>query len=416
MLQYWIWFAEQKELGGIQKRLLLEHFSDAEDIYRASGEMLLQVEGLEQESIAVLADKDLSNAQMIIDQCRQKEIQILTYGDDRYPKRLRNIDQPPAVLYYKGILPDFEATAVVAIVGTRKATGYGLTTARRMSRQIAQCGAMVLSGGAFGIDAMAMQGAMDAGCPTVGVLGCGLDVVYPKSNTRLFEAVLEKGCLLSEYPPGTPPLKWNFPKRNRIMSGIADGVLVIEAPKISGALSTARWALRQGRDVFVVPGNVDMESCEGSNALLQEGVFAACSGLDVIKEYTALYPDKLTLQPAGKAEPVHREERIDLKVAQKAPKLQKGKETIQNADKKSIDKEAFSPYSGIKEISPDLNEEERALVACLNTQPRPVDELIAETGKPAAKVLGMLTMLSLRGVVENHPGKRVSLKGKKPGK
>lgn len=414
MLLYWIWFAVLKELSAMQKRLLLEHFSDPEEIYCAQEPALSCVEGLEPQTVQLLKDKDLTEAQRILETCEQKQIKILTYGDGAYPRRLRYIHEPPVILYYKGNLPDFEQTATVAVVGTRKATAYGLGTARKMSRQIAACGALVVSGAAFGIDAMAMYGAMEAECPVVGVLGCGVDVIYPKSNRNLFAQVLEKGCLLSEYPPGTPPLKWNFPRRNRILSGMANGVLVIEAPKISGALSTARWALQQGRDVFVVPGNIDVAACEGSNALLNEEARAACSGWDVVKEYVPLYPGRLE----KKAVPIHAgdlpEEIPVTQVAQTAALPIKEKPNIRKNDRKSIDNAEIYPYSGIKDTLPVLNGEEQAIVACLSSQPRPVDEVIAETGMPAAKVLGMLTTLALKGVVVNHPGKSVSLKQEKP--
>lgn len=412
MLLYWIWFAALKELSGTQKRILLEHFSDPEEIYCATESALSCVAGLEPQSVQALKDRDLSDAKRILKICTEKEIKFLTYGDAAYPNRLRNIDEPPVVLYYKGSLPAFESTAIIAVVGTRKATAYGLGTARNMSRQIAACGALVVSGAAFGIDAMAMQGAMEAGCPVVGVLGCGVDVVYPKSNRHLFAQILEKGCLISEYPPGTPPLKWNFPRRNRILSGMANGVLVIEAPKISGALSTARWALQQGRDVFVVPGNIDVVACEGSNALLQEEANAACSGWDVVKEYVPLYPGRLEKKPVPTAVTEFFEEKPAALVAQKTALPVKEKPNNRKNDKKSIDNGQICPYSGIKDTLPDLNGEEQAILACLSSQPRPVDEVIAETGLPASKVLGMLTMLALKGAVVNHPGKSVSLKRK----
>ena len=414
MLLYWLWFSLLKELSGTQKRILLEHFSDPEEIYTALESDLAPVEWLDQQSVQVLKDRDLSSAQTVLKLCVEKDIKILNYGDQEYPGRLRNIDEPPVVLYYKGSLPDFESTATIAVVGTRKATAYGLGTARKMSRQIAACGALVVSGAAFGIDAMAMQGAIETGSPVVGILGCGVDIVYPKSNRYLFEQVLEKGCLMSEYPPGTQPLKWNFPRRNRILSGMANGVLVVEAPKISGALSTARWALQQGRDVFVVPGNIDVAACEGSNALLGEEAKAACSGWDVVKEYVPLYPGRLEKKTVQLSATEFSEQTPMAQVAQEPTLLRKEKPNIRKNDRKSIDNAEIYPYSGIKDILPDLNADAQAVVACLSNQPRPVDEVIAQTGLPAAKVLGMLTMLALKGVVVNHPGKNVSLKQEKP--
>ena len=408
MLQYWIWFAENQELNIPQKQLLLEHFSDPEEIYYARAEELSDDREELRPILEQLKERDLTEAGRILKECSDREMRILTYLDPEYPPRLRNIDEPPIVLYYRGKLPDFEAVPSVGVVGTCMATVFGLGIARRMSSQIAACGALVVSGGAYGIDAVAMQGALDAGCPVVGVLGCGVDVVYPKSNRQLFEAVLKKGCLLSEYPPGAAGLPWHFPRRNRIISGISNGVLVVEAPEKSGALITARLAFDQGRDVFVVPGNIDVASCAGSNALLQERALAVFSGWDVVKEYTALYPGKVE-----KREPAILVETENLpKIAQKTA-LPRGEKPEKNQKiKKTIDKEENCPYSGIKDIISALSGEERELAALLDTQPRPVDEIIARSGLPAGKVLSMLTVLALKGVVANHPGRAVSLKTK----
>lgn len=408
MLQYWIWFAENQELNIPPKQLLLEHFSDPEEIFYALADALPDDREEIKPILEALQDRDLTEAGRILKECSLKQIQVMTYRDPEYPSRLRNIDEPPMVLYYRGQLPDFEAVPSVGVVGTRKATAYGLGIARRMSSQIAACGALVVSGGAYGIDAMAMQGALDAGCPVVGVLGCGVDVVYPKSNRQLFEAVMKKGCLLSEYPPGTAGLPWHFPRRNRIISGISNGVLVVEAPEKSGALITARLAFDQGRDVFVVPGNIDVASCAGSNALLQEQALAVFSGWDVVKEYTALYPGKLEKREPASLEEAENLPKIDQKTA--LPRDEKPEKS--QKIKKNIDKEENCPYSGIKDIISALSGEERELAALLDTQPRPVDEIIARSGLPAGKVLSMLTVLALKGVVTNHPGRAVSLKTK----
>lgn len=408
MLQYWIWFAENQELNIPQKQLLLEHFSDPEEIYYAKVHQLEDDREELQPVLEQLKDRDLTEAEKILKECSAQDIRVLTYQDQEYPPRLRNIDEPPIVLYYRGQLPDFEAVPSVGVVGTRKATAYGLGIARRMSSQIAACGALVVSGGAYGIDAVAMQGALDAGCPVVGILGCGVDVVYPKANRQLFETVLKKGCLMSEYPPGTAGLPWHFPRRNRIISGITNGVLVVEAPEKSGALITAHLAFEQGRDVFVVPGNIDVASCAGSNALLQERALAVFSGWDVVKEYTALYPGKLE-----KREAVISEEAENMpKIAQKTALPRNEKPEKSQKIKKTIDKEENCPYSGIKDIISALSGEERKLAALLDNQPRPVDEIIARSGLPAGKVLSMLTVLALKGVVVNHPGRAVSLKTK----
>ena len=189
---YWIWFAELKGINLFVKRQLLEDFRDPEELYRAD------TKAMPKEVVDALQQKDLTEATKIYDQCLRKNIQILTYGDPMYPERLRNIEDPPMVLYYKGNLPQWQGQPVIGVVGTRKASPYGLQTAHLLASQIAACGGLVVSGVATGIDGLAMEGALDAGKSTVGVLGGGVDVVYPASNRGLYRRTEESGCLLSE--------------------------------------------------------------------------------------------------------------------------------------------------------------------------------------------------------------------------
>ena len=280
---------------------------------------------------------------------------------------------------------------MISVVGTRKATAYGMNIAHRMGQQLAACGALVVSGGADGIDTMALRGALDLDVPVVAVLGGGVDVIYPKANRKLFERILEKGCLMSEYAPGTPSYSWNFPQRNRILSGMANGVLVVEAPEKSGALITARNALEQGRDVFVVPGNIDVAACAGSNALLQGYAMASLTGWDVVGEYRSLYPDAVQMRQV----PAHIRD-------------------VEFTGAKVAQTPAVPARSAVKDTpakpAQPLTEEEAAVVACLTGQPQSVDAVIARSGLPAARVMSILTVLSVKGVVCNHPGKRISLK------
>ena len=300
-------------------------------------------------------------------------------------------------------------------MGTRKASAYGLTTAKRMGYQIARCGGIVVSGMAFGIDAMAMAGALTAGAPVVGVLGCGADLVYPASNRALFRDVAEYGCILSEFAPGTPPAKWTF------ISGLSCGVLVVEAPEKSGALITARMAAEQGRDVFAVPGNIDQPSFAGSNRLLRDGAIVASSGWDVLSEYEALFPDKIHPD----TQPVHQtaypdEVRLAVlegekplpKVAQK-PRLPRKPENLKKElDKKAIDKGPTAAYSDTNQPALKLSADEQAIVSALEGGERLVDDVIAETGLSTGRLLSSLTMLELRGVIRRLPGKRIVLKGR----
>lgn len=416
MLIHWIWLATRPSIHDRVKVALLERFQDPESIFYADNDSYCEIEGLSADGKAALADKNLRQAEAILEECQEKNLRILTYTDAAYPRRLKNIADPPLVFYYKGRLPDFDGMPLIGVVGTRSATPYGLTVAKRMGYQIAKCGGIVVSGMAHGIDGVAMKGALTAGGCAVGILGCGADIVYPMSNHSLFEDMEHYGCILSEFPPGTPPLKYNFPKRNRIISGLSCGVLVVEAPEKSGALITAHQAADQGRDVFVVPGNIDMPSCVGSNRLLRDGAIAVSSGWDILSEYEAQFPDKIHREDAPVKlrsyadeipEPV---ERPAAKVAQKPVAFGKKLLTKHKEDKKVIDNEENSPYIDLNNILTGLSPAESAIVTAMGQGESLVDDVIARTELPAGKVLATLTMLEVKGVVSRLPGRRIALK------
>ena len=342
MLLHWIWLSIREHVSDRMKVELVRRFQDPEEIYFANSDSFRQVEGLRAEGVASLLDKNLQPAQKILRDCQRENLGILTFQDAAYPARLKNIPDPPVVLYYKGKLPDFDSYPAIGVVGTRKASAYGMNVAKKMGYQIARCGGIVVSGMAYGIDGMATQGALMADMPTVGVLGCGADIVYPRSNRKLFEDMQQYGCLLSEFVPGTPPAGFNFPRRNRIISGLSCGVLVVEAPEKSGALITAQAALDQGRDVFVVPGNIDVDTFVGSNRLLRSGAIAVGSGWDLMSEYEMQYPDticKFDGSMTAKAEHLRADftaqtEKIQPKVAQNAAVFGKTEVSKQIEDKK----------------------------------------------------------------------------------
>lgn len=412
MQLHWIWLATRAGLGDCGRMLLLQRFADAEDVYFAETGEYARVEGLSPEAISSLQEKSLAEAEQILADCQRENIRILTWQDALYPKRLKNIADPPVVLYYKGTLPQVDALPCIAVVGTRGASAYGMSTAKRMGYQIAACGGITVSGVAFGIDAMAMRGALSAGAPVIGVLGCGADVVYPASNRALYADTQRQGCLLTEFPPGTPPIGWNFPRRNRIISGLSCGVLVVEAPEKSGALITARQAADQGRDVFVVPGNIDVPSCKGSNALLRDGAIAVSSGWDVISEYQDRFPDKITENRTGSRQTAYPDELEEqpLQVAQtpKVPEKKHRKSIF--GKKKEIDNTPSSPYIDADKPRPVLSADEETLLSFIGADGALVDDVISDAGLPAGQVLAMLTMLEVKGVVARLPGKRVQRK------
>lgn len=415
MLVHWIWLAHRPGVKNRLKAQLLEHFSDPEELYCADKEALRYVEGMTKEAYQSLQDKSLAQSEEILAKCAEKRLHLITYRDAAYPAKLRSIPDPPLVLYYKGSLPDFESRPVIGVVGTRKATAYGLMSAKRMGQQISHCGGIVVSGMAQGIDAMAMSGALTGGQPVVGVLGCGVDVVYPKANETLFEQTQRFGCILSEFPPGSQPTPWNFPVRNRIISGISNGVVVIEAPERSGALITANLAAEQGRDVFAVPGNIDMASFLGSNRLLRDGAIMVSSGWDVVSEYERLFPDKLhrmdevCRQRALPNEQAARPKNLG-KVAQKVAKPEKETHLKKNLEKEPVDKERAGSYIEISAKKKSLTDNERKIVDALREGQRLADDVVAETGLPTGALLAALTMLELKGIIRRLPGKRIVLR------
>ena len=419
MLIHWIWLAHRPGVSDRMKVNLLQHFREPEDIYFADGESYRHVEGMTAEAAESLKDKDLSAAEAALAACRREGLHILTFQDAAYPSKLKNIADPPILLYYKGQLPDFDALPVIGVVGTRKASAYGMQTAKRMGYQIGRCGGIVVSGMAYGIDGMAMAGALTAGQVTVGVLGCGADIVYPPSNRGLFRDVEAYGCILSEFAPGTPPARWTFPKRNRIISGLSNGVLVVEAPEGSGALITANHGLEQGRDVFVVPGNIDQPGFVGSNRLLRDGATLVSSGWDILSEYAALYPDKISREEAASSQRAYPDEVAKVlaesekplpKVAQNRSLPGKNKALKKNLEKKTIDNEASEAYSDVNTTLPKLSPDEQLIINALSSGERLVDDVIAETGLTTGKMLALLTMLELKGLVKRLPGKRITRK------
>ena len=369
MLIYWIWLATRQDMTAWEKQVVLAHFGNPEDCYFATD--YKNIEDLSQSALETLGDKDLGEAETILARCAKKKIHILTWQDDRYPAALKNISDPPMILYYRGILPEFNTNPMIGVVGTRKASAYGLKLAEKIAKEISHCGGIVVSGMAEGIDAMATRGALSENKIVVGVLGCGVDVVYPRCNRELFLKMERCGCLLSEYPPETAPSKWNFPKRNRIISGLCCGVLVVEAPMKSGALITARQALDQGRAVFVTPGNVGIASCEGSNHLLREGAILATSGWDILSEYVSRYPDKI-------------------------------REAANTTDKKSIDIPTAQPYIDLENNAADSPEQ--AILTLLEDGEQLIDTIIAKTGLSSGAVLAALTLMEVTGTVVTRPG------------
>ncbi len=400
MLKYWIWLTGRKGLGTRGIQLIMQHFSSPEAAYFAKPEEYEAIKGLRDPE--ALHDKDLNEAEKILRDCQEKGVSIVTMQDAAYPRRLLAMEDPPAVLYYKGVLPDINGP-VIGVVGTRHASLYGMKQARRMGYGLSHCGAVVVSGGAKGVDTEAMRGALLGGSPVVAVLGCGVDVVYPAENRSLFRDVENRGCLISEYPPGTGPRSEHFPVRNRIISGLSLGVLVVEAPARSGALITAERALDQGRDVFALPANVDQPSGDGNLQLLRDGAILVRDPWEILQEYERQFPETVENRDCSgwdSGTQIVQPEREQMPVS--APKRK-------TSDKKAIDKEKNRNYIDAKKIMGTLSPEEQQLAALLEAGPVHIDALSEQMQQPAGCVLALMTMLEVKGYIQRLPGRVFSL-------
>lgn len=413
-IKYWVWLSTLHSVTPRMRNSLLEHFAGIDELYFSTREELKRVEGIDSKTIDTVMQKDTTAANKIIDECEHLRVGIITLQDAQYPRRLMQIFDPPAVLYVKGKLPAIDEEPAIAIVGTRKASPYGIKMAQRIGYEITKCGGLVVTGLAAGVDSAGALGALRAGGRCIGVLGTGIDVVYPSFNRSLFDDVTAAGAILSEYPPGAPVDKRFFPQRNRIIAGLSVGVTIIEAPRKSGSLITAGQALEQGRDVFVVPGNADAPNCVGSNELIRDGAKAVTTGWDIIGEYEGLYPYKIS-KVTGEAAKIPQESEP---IAEKPEKKVLGvsRETGEGfyklrvpTEKKIIDKQNAKEYIDLEGQFSKLTQQQLKIVTVMEKPSMHVDDIIDLSKLPAATVLSELTVLQIQGYVCQERGKRFSL-------
>ncbi len=386
-LRYWVWLSMAEGLTDVGKSILYNSFASPRDVYFAAESDYRALGGLTSRDLKALSYKRLDKADKVLEDCARLGIRVITRQDAAYPARLKNIFDPPAVLYVRGNLTAADEDAAISVVGTRRCTAYGIKTARRVGAELAASGCTVVTGLAAGIDSAAAQGALSVGGKVIGVLGCGPDVVYPADNAGLYEDVMGKGLLISEFVPGTRPDSWRFPVRNRIMSGLSLGVCVVEAPIRSGALITAHRALDQGRDVFVIPGNVDSKQSEGCLKLLQEGAQPVSGGYDIVREYISMFPDKIRI------------ERVPSERERKQSEVRREPEPGPTGEP---ERKLMAP----EDLGNDVSEGEKAVFAVMGKDPMLADEITELAGLPPEKVMAALTMLQIGGYVDQAEGQR----------
>lgn len=278
-------------VGPILLYKLMHHFGSARAALQATSEQYREIDGVGERLVAMIRQRDRRLVDQMLNACEKNQIGYLIATESRYPVLLRSIPDPPSILFYKGTFSEKDQLSI-AIVGTRHATAYGKDHAGRISRSLSRAGFTLVSGLARGIDAVVHEAALRTNGRTIAVLANGLDTVYPPENNALAEEILEQGgMLLSEQPPGFPPKRGMFPQRNRIISGISLGVLVIEAAQRSGTLITARHAAEQGRDVFALPGPVNSRVSQGCHQLIRDGATLASSAEDIIESLGPMVQD-----------------------------------------------------------------------------------------------------------------------------
>ncbi len=410
----WIALAEALGPRSAFLRPLLARFGTPEAVFEADGNALREAlpdagEGL---LSAILQKRTEKEATRIALWCHRNGVRILTYDSVEYPARLREIDEPPAVLYCRGRLPMPEGRLAIGVVGTRKADAYGEQVTYKLSFELAAAGAVIVSGMAAGLDGIASIAALNAGGETIAVLGCGIDLVYPKQHTRLAAEIAEHGAILTEYPPGTPPNGWNFPIRNRIISALSSGLLVVEAGEHSGALITARYAVLQGKTLFAVPGDITSSRSVGANRLIAEGALPALDSEDILAHFRFLYRDAIRMEALPEATQYsaltpEALKRYGLRMigdgAEKgeAPPAEKRKP-------KRREKALATPKEQIvrKESAPDtsaLTPRQKELFALLPDTSFAVDALTSK-GVSVSEAASTLTVLEIYGLVHSIPG------------
>lgn len=398
---YWIWLQQALGCGSTQAAPLLTRFASPEAIYTAD-EAGLRAAGLPAAVCRRLADKSMERARGILWRTLSDGDWLLTPADEAYPALLRGISAPPLVLYGRGAVPEFDRQPVIAMVGTRHMSRYGERVTRAIAFELAACGALIVSGGAVGGDAVATTAALDADAPAVTVQACGLDVCYPAQNEALRRRTLAcGGTLLSEYPYGQRVQNGAFHVRNRLLSGLALGVCVTEAPQGSGTLITARYAREQGRDVFAVPGDVTSPGSAGVNQLIQQGAKLVGGAQDILEEYRLRYPHILEAAPM----PLPEAATPALRAAPSAPTAPTAR-SLRVAQPAPKQPEKLPEKSPPATLPDGVSADARRVFAALSDTPLPVDEIAAAAELPMATVFAALTELELFGLVTPSAGQQ----------
>lgn len=364
-IKYWLGLGRVNGVGNVIYKALIDEFHDPETVFEAPQKRLEEIPGIGRKTAASIKSfKEWDWVEKEIGLIKKHDVVFLTQRHSDFPKALLAIPDPPPYLYVKGAICEKDENAI-AVVGTRIPTQYGVSAAEGISRELAGSGITIVSGMARGVDTAAHRGALAANGRTIAVLGSGIDVIYPPDNKKLYEQIISNGAVVSEFPIGTAPLAENFPQRNRIISGLVKGVLVVEASEKSGSLITAGLALDYGRDVFALPGNITSLKSKGTNKLIKQGAKLVEDARDILEE--------LSISGTGIAG-------AGLKPATVVP-------------------------DSLMKIRAGLSSEEEKIINLLD-EPSFIDTIIQRTGLPAQKVSALLLDMELKGLVKQQTGKQ----------
>lgn len=379
-LKYWVWLS--LALGtGTRNDEILSAFPDPQKLYEATGTERMAAGVFTKRQFEKLGETKLQDAERIIDTCKKYGWEIITPESRIYPAGLRKLIDMPLVLYVDGDISCLRGKVIIGVVGTRNPCYESIAIARKISSDLAKAGAVVVSGGALGIDSAAHEGAMEGGGKTVCVLGCGLGVDYLRENEALRREISRNGALVTEYPPMRSATKYTFPERNRIISGMSHGVLVVEAGEKSGSLITAKRAAEQSRDVYAIPGSILTTAYNGANALIRDGAKAVAGARDILAAYAVIYPDRLDLDAIS-----------DAPITLEKPEEKKKSHTTEKQNVSGLDPDCAAVYNlfGEEALHPD--------------------EICAATGLSLSKVISALMQLQMTDYIEIDGGKNYRLK------
>lgn len=372
---YWIWMQHAFTQGSSKPKSILNRFSSIKEFYEGGLMLWSSMKFFNESEITFLANYTLEEAEITLEYCEKLGQTVLTPECSRYPDILWNIYDPPSVLYMRGVMPRVDDGLAISVVGSRKADKDCLFLAENISYELSKNGIYVVSGGAIGVDTAAHRGAIKGGSPTIAFLGCGLDYPYLMENQRLRQRIVEEGgAVITEYPPSMGVQKGTFQARNRLISGMSKGTLIVSAAEKSGTMITARRALEQDRDIFAIPGSPLNKNCAGTNALIRDGATPVTKALDIIDAYGNYNYASIS-------------------------SVQVSTSIVEVVD----DKKDVVPMNG-------LSTKAVSIFKLLTKQPKHISDLVKETGFKPNQILAIVTELEINDLINTHSGQRYSLK------